>query len=44
VYSYAGADHAFARVGGQPYREDAAQLANSRTLEFFKQHLGLSGV
>ncbi|WP_017716547.1 dienelactone hydrolase family protein [Kamptonema formosum] len=44
VYSYPGADHAFARVGGVPYSEGAAQVANSRTLEFFQQHLGLSGV
>ena len=43
VYSYPGADHAFARVGGQPYSAEVAQLANSRTLEFFQQHLGQSG-
>ncbi|MEE8444790.1 MAG: dienelactone hydrolase family protein [Alphaproteobacteria bacterium] len=37
--SYQGVDHAFARPGGQNYDETAADLANSRTAEFFKTHL-----
>lgn len=36
---YAGQDHAFARVGGEHYDKAAADLANSRTAAFFKQHL-----
>ena len=35
VCSYAGADHAFARVGGDHYDEKAAALANMRTADFF---------
>ncbi len=40
IHSYAGIDHAFARVGGQHYDKAAADLANQRTSTFFKQHLG----
>ena len=40
IHSYPGCDHAFARVGGQHYNQSAANLANQRTLDFFKQHLG----
>ena len=39
IYTYPGADHAFARVGGQHYDKKAADLANQRTAEFFKTHL-----
>ncbi len=39
IHSYAGADHAFARVGGKHYDKTAANSANRRTAEFFKQHL-----
>ncbi len=39
VHSYAGQDHAFARVGGAPYDAGAATLANERTATFFKQYL-----
>ena len=39
LHSYAGADHAFARVGGQHYDKAAADLANSRSAEFFRRHL-----
>lgn len=39
IYDYAGQDHAFARVGGEHYNAEAAQLANQRTLAFFQQHL-----
>lgn len=40
VYDYPGARHAFARVGGEHRIEEAAQLADARTLELFKLHLG----
>ena len=40
IHTYAGCDHAFARVGGAHYNEAAAKLANGRTLTFFKKHLG----
>jgi carboxymethylenebutenolidase len=33
-------DHAFARKGGHSYVKAAADLANTRTLDFFKKHLG----
>jgi carboxymethylenebutenolidase len=39
IYSYAGNDHAFARVGGQHYDKKAADLANQRTADFFKKTL-----
>lgn len=37
---YAGADHAFARIGGEHFDKAAADLANGRTLESFKTNLG----
>jgi carboxymethylenebutenolidase len=40
IHTYPGADHAFARIGGQHYDKAAAESANRRTAEFFKQHLG----
>ena len=40
IYTYPGADHAFARVGGQHYDKKSADLANQRTAEFLKKHLG----
>jgi carboxymethylenebutenolidase len=40
IQSYAGQDHAFARVGGQHYDKHAADTANQRTAAFFKRHLG----
>jgi carboxymethylenebutenolidase len=40
IHSYPGADHAFARVGGQHWNAGAAQSANQRTAAFYKQHLG----
>jgi len=40
IYTYPGADHAFARIGGQHYDKKAADLANQRTAEFLKKHLG----
>ena len=39
IHSYPGADHAFARLGGEHYDRTAAELANGRTAEFFSQHL-----
>ena len=39
LHDYEGNDHAFARVGGEHYDRAAAELANSRTLEFFKANL-----
>ncbi|MCZ6483587.1 MAG: dienelactone hydrolase family protein, partial [Alphaproteobacteria bacterium] len=40
IHSYPGMDHAFARVGGQPYDAEAAALANGRTLEHLQGGLG----
>jgi carboxymethylenebutenolidase len=40
VHTYPGCDHAFARVGGAHYNEEAARLAHGRTQQFFKKHLG----
>lgn len=39
LHDYAGQDHAFARVGGEHFNAQAAELANLRTLEFFVRHL-----
>ncbi|HVO17248.1 MAG TPA: dienelactone hydrolase family protein [Alphaproteobacteria bacterium] len=39
IHSYAGCDHAFARVGGAHYDKAAADQANKRTAEFFKKSL-----
>lgn len=39
VHTYPGMDHAFARIGGQHYDKKSADLANTRTAEFFKKHL-----
>ncbi len=39
LHDYPEDDHAFARVGGQHYDAASADLANRRTLEFFKAHL-----
>jgi carboxymethylenebutenolidase len=40
IHSYPGMDHAFSRVGGQHYDRKSADLANTRTAEFFKKNLG----
>jgi carboxymethylenebutenolidase len=40
IHTYAGADHAFARIGGQHYDKAAADLANGRTAAFLKTNLG----
>jgi carboxymethylenebutenolidase len=39
VHTYPGVDHAFARIGGDHYDEDAATLADERTALFFKTYL-----
>jgi len=39
MYTYKGADHAFARVGGVHFDADAAKMAGERTQEFFKRNL-----
>jgi len=39
IHSYAGMDHAFARVGGQHYDKTNADLAGNRSLAFFKKNL-----
>jgi NADPH2:quinone reductase len=43
IHVYEGQDHAFARVGGEHYDQGAADLANRRTADFFRQHLGGAG-
>ncbi len=40
LHVYEGQDHAFARVGGEHYDVAAATLANSRTMNFFRENLG----
>jgi carboxymethylenebutenolidase len=39
IHTYEGNDHAFARPGGEHYDEAAANLADSRSLEFFNANL-----
>jgi carboxymethylenebutenolidase len=39
AYVYEGADHAFARIGGQHYNEAAAKLAHERTATLFERYL-----
>ncbi len=39
IHTYPGKDHAFARVGGEHYDKQSAELANRRTSEFFQRHL-----
>jgi len=40
LHLYEGREHAFARPGGQHYDKAAADLANKRSADFFKAHLG----
>ena len=40
IFSYPGRDHAFARKGGEHYDAADALIAETRTLDFFKQTLG----
>ena len=39
LHDYEGNDHAFARQGGEHYDQAAADLAKSRSVEFFSKHL-----
>lgn len=39
LHSYPGMSHAFTRQGGKHYDENAAKLADGRTVEFLKKHL-----
>lgn len=39
IYVYQEMNHAFARVGGAHYDQDAAELANARSLDFLHKHL-----
>jgi carboxymethylenebutenolidase len=39
LHEYPDCDHAFARVGGEHFDKNAADLANQRTAEFFGKHL-----
>ena len=39
LQTYAGMDHAFARIGGDHYDKAQADIANRRTAEFFATHL-----
>jgi carboxymethylenebutenolidase len=39
IHTYPEMDHAFARLGGEHYDHANAELANSRTATFFRQHL-----
>ena len=39
LHSYAGVDHAFTREGGDNYNEEAAKLADKRSIEFLKKNL-----
>ena len=43
IHDYPGRHHAFARIGGEHYDADAAELANLRTLECLRDHLGWAG-
>ena len=40
IHAYPEMDHAFARTGGQHYDKACAELANTRTDTFYRQHLG----
>ena len=39
IHKYPEADHAFARKGGRPYREDDAARALALSVDFFRRHL-----
>jgi carboxymethylenebutenolidase len=40
LVSYPGADHAFNRVGAKSYNRDVTALADDRTANFLRRHLG----
>lgn len=39
IHTYAGQEHAFARMGGKHYDKASADLANQRTADFFRKYL-----
>jgi len=39
IHKYPDSDHAFARMGGKPYRKEDADRALSLSVEFFRQNL-----
>jgi carboxymethylenebutenolidase len=39
IHTYAGQEHAFARTSGKHYDKASADLANTRSAEFFRKHL-----
>ncbi len=39
TYHYLGVEHAFARIGGEHYNQEAANKANYRTADFLAKHL-----
>jgi carboxymethylenebutenolidase len=39
IYTYPGADHGFARNGSHSFNKEAAELANSRSADFFRRNL-----
>jgi carboxymethylenebutenolidase len=39
IHTYPGCDHAFARVGGEHYDREAAELANRRSAAFLAENL-----
>jgi len=39
IHTYPGQDHAFARLSGEHYDKQAADLANTRTAEFLRKYL-----
>lgn len=39
IHSYPGVDHAFTRVGGDNYDPEAAEMADSSTIEFLRHNL-----
>jgi carboxymethylenebutenolidase len=43
INTYPGADHAFARIGGEHYNEGCADLANKRTMNFLESSLHQAG-
>lgn len=40
IYDYPGMEHAFTRLNGEHYNKENADLANGRSLEFLRKHLG----
>jgi len=41
IHTYPGRNHAFARPNGDHYDATDAEIANTRTLDFFRKHLQL---